>query len=416
MEETQPHFLRKITALPIHAWLWVHAVAAGAFVWLQPRGFSFGSAPFFEHQVIVPALFLLAVATPVLVWFRPRLATFGCFAIGGFWIAISVATWWVGNTVLVKGMVAILAVMAGYVALVAAGINRRGESIPIPIASLLGGAALGALFLTCTWAPAATTRPSGDKEPDPPGTPAEAVTPSKTIALRWIDGHVTLRAGKSSVDVWPALEFDSISESGFWTIFDTRTGHTAPWGMNVARRGLMILSTDSHDLSARVRISVDGETVTIRCATTLKHELAAHLASSMRVRAKGSALIEGHPWLAGHESALVEFVAFRDGRLELLRSSSAEKGPFETIAHWPPRDPVLEIDGWSIQVRGWAEQGSHSESPTAGWGVSQAAIEKVGDEYLWSLASTSIGRGWHAVRTAAGTYVLEAVISRETDQ
>ena len=104
-------------------------------------------------------------------------------------------------------------------------------------------------------------------------------------------------------------------------------------------------------------------------------------------------------------------VAIRGGRTELLRAASREKGPFETLGSWPVEDPVLTIGGWKVQVQGWAEQGSRDPSPTAGWGVSQAAIERVGDVYLWSLAATSIGRGWHTVRTTPGVYVLEAILT-----
>jgi hypothetical protein len=77
------------------------------------------------------------------------------------------------------------------------------------------------------------------------------------------------------------------------------------------------------------------------------------------------------------------------------------------LVSWDPHDPELETPGWRIQVKGWAEQASRAPSSTAGWGISQAAIE----EGLWfSLAAASVGRGWHAVRTAAGTYGFEIVL------
>lgn len=74
-------------------------------------------------------------------------------------------------------------------------------------------------------------------------------------------------------------------------------------------------------------------------------------------------------------------------------------------------DPVLEVNGWKVQVLGWADQASRAESPTAGWGVSQGAIERVGDSLFYELAATSIGRGWHTVRIAPGTYLLEVVLT-----
>lgn len=101
-----------------------------------------------------------------------------------------------------------------------------------------------------------------------------------------------------------------------------------------------------------------------------------------------------------------------EGRLELLRTADGEGGPFTVVRAWDPHDPVVESEGWKAQVLGWAVQVSLEESPTAGWGASQGAIERVGSLIIWSLASTSIGRGYHTVRTGAGTYVLEVILSR----
>jgi hypothetical protein len=131
----------------------------------------------------------------------------------------------------------------------------------------------------------------------------------------------------------------------------------------------------------------------------------------MEIDIPGFAEVRGIPWDLDHTQDRTEYIAFRNGRTEFLRASSREKGPFETLGSWEIRDPQLTIGGWKVQVLGWADQGSHAPSPTAGWGVSQAAIERVGSAYLWSLASTSIGRGWHTVRTAPGVYVLEAVVT-----
>src|SRR6185503_5947370 len=144
-------------------------------------------------------------------------------------------------------------------------------------------------------------------------------------------------------------------------------------------------------------------------------EVASHLSSVMKLHILGDAgdatAVEGVPWRLDHRSERTEFVAIRNGRTELLRASRLEKGPFETLGSWELRDPLLTIDGWKVRVSGWADQGSPAPSPTAGWGVSQAAIERVDNVYMWSLASTSIGRGWHTVRTAPGVYVLEAVVT-----
>jgi len=73
-----------------------------------------------------------------------------------------------------------------------------------------------------------------------------------------------------------------------------------------------------------------------------------------------------------------------------------------------------DCDEARLESVGGARQASREESPTAGWGVLQRDIERWGGITSWSLAVTSIGRGWHAVRTREGTYVLEAILHRKS--
>jgi hypothetical protein len=211
--------------------------------------------------------------------------------------------------------------------------------------------------------------------------------------------------------VTPALDFPAASGNGTWTLF-----HARPVGLPAFRvegDSLRFRAT-SEDLAAEGVVWVASGRVHIRCATTVKRDIAAHLASAVRVQLpSGSISVDGMPWSSGHgASGPVEFLAFRKGRLELLRTADGEGGPFSVVRAWDPRDPVVESEGWKAQVLGWAAQASLEESPTAGWGVSQGAIERVGSLIIWSLASTSIGRGFHTVRTGAGTYVLEVILSR----
>ncbi len=65
----------------------------------------------------------------------------------------------------------------------------------------------------------------------------------------------------------------------------------------------------------------------------------------------------------------------------------------------------------ALTFRDFASQLSTALSPTAGWGVSQNAIEFALDRpggtnaTLWlTLAGTSVGRGWDSVGHAAGCY------------
>jgi len=335
--------------------LTLHAAAAGAYWWFQPRAFEVGGRQWFEHEVIAPVVFAVSVATLV-----PRTRPLAGGLLLGFWIAVAGSVSVVGATPPARAMIL---VTAAAVAGLAVGL-RRGETRRPCAAAAPAGVALGAAFLWCAWAPPATTRPAGGEAP---------ATARETRAPSWRQPGPHVR---------PGLEFDAASRSGFWTVFDHRR------------------------VAAVTRVETDPCGTRIRCWSTLDREVPAHLASAVRVAFTGELRVEGVPWKSG------DFIAFRRGRMELLRPTQAEKGPFTTIASWNPHDPVIEFDEWRVQVRGWADQASHAESPTAGWGVSQAAIENLGGELVWSLASTSIGRGWHCVRTAPGTYVFEIVIER----
>lgn len=114
-------------------------------------------------------------------------------------------------------------------------------------------------------------------------------------------------------------------------------------------------------------------------------------------------------------------LAFLDeaGTFRVVQSSSAEKGPFETLAAGPlAADQPLEIvlyDGdrpiYSVTFDDWAAQCSRELSPTAGWGVPQNAIEfslngedQTQATFYVTLASTSAGRGFDSVGHNPGVY------------
>jgi hypothetical protein len=377
----------------LRAALWVHCAGAAAFLWLQPRGFSCGSRGFWEHQVLVPLYFALstfAAACPAR-WPRWRLAAavLPC----GFWAVVGGVFAATGSTVFARGL---WAPCAAAVALVALAV-RSGR---VAWSGTAAGVLLGALFLACTWAPPASTRPGAVAPPLRHATPANVHVEGRFLTLEHEGRRITLD---------PSFRFNAASSSGSWTVFDHRRVELPAWSLraSLAQLEQTAFSASADGLRAAGQVWAEGDEIHVRVQTTLERDVAAHLASVFTVFGAREVRLNDIPWPADEPIA---FAAFRRGSLALLRASSREKGPFETLGSWPPGDPKIDAGGWSIQVRGWAEQASREESPTAGWGVSQGAIENWGGTLTWSLASTSIGRGWHAVRTAAGTYVLEAVI------
>lgn len=346
----------------------------------------------------------------------PRLALFTAGAVAGFQAAIATTFAVTGDSVFARAMIAVLAVAAGFFVLVLRRLRRSTVSPTTLWGGALAGALLGAAFIACTWAPPPSTRPHrpGDIVA---AAPASGVISQTGYRIRSLGQQILVEdlrttATASRVFVLPALDFPAASGIGTWTLFRARTMSLPAW--EVTGGGSLRFRAASDDLAADCAAWVAADRVHIRCATAVKRDIPAHLSSAVRVQfPAGPITVDGSPWNTGHATAApVEFVAFRKGRLELLRSSSSESGPFTVLHTWDPHDPVVESEGWKAQVLGWAAQSSLEESPTAGWSVSQGAIERVGSLVVWSLASTSIGRGYQTVRTGAGTYVLEVVLSR----
>lgn len=398
----------------VRAFLLLHVAGAVMYWAIQPRGFALGRA-LLEHQVIAPAVFAISFAT-LLEAQLPRVALFAVGAIAGFQAAISATFAVTGDSVFARAMIAVLAVAVGVVLLVLRRVRRSGVSARNLWGGGLAGALLGAAFVYCTWAPPPSTRPF-HRPGDVVGSgPAPSVISKPGYRLRALGQHVLVEDLRTTskanhVFVVPALDFPAASGIGTWTLFRSRAMSLPAW--EVAGNSLRLRAA-SDDLAADCFAWVASDRVHIRCATSVKRDIAAHLSSAVRVQLPAEPItVDGMPWNTGHATAApVEFLAFRKGRVEFLRSSAAESGPFTILHAWDPHDPVVESDGWKAQVLGWAAQSSLEESPTAGWGVSQGTIERVRSLIIWSLASTSIGRGYHTVRTGAGTYVLEVVLSR----
>ena len=117
----------------------------------------------------------------------------------------------------------------------------------------------------------------------------------------------------------------------------------------------------------------------------------------------------------------------KDSSFHIVEATSAEKGPFKTLAQGQlnPTEPfTIYLHNktqmiFSIEINDWALQASTQISPTAGWGVPENAIEFHLSEktaYLFtSLASTSVGRGFHSVGHKAGTYWNRLKIKSHSD-
>jgi hypothetical protein len=109
-----------------------------------------------------------------------------------------------------------------------------------------------------------------------------------------------------------------------------------------------------------------------------------------------------------------------DGAFQVVRASSAEKGPFRTLAtgrleRGQPLEISLFDDGnlvFSVTLDDWSAQAATQLSPTAGWGVPVNSIgfwlsgDSASSPAFISieLAGTGIGRGYDSVGHSEGVY------------
>ena len=367
------------------ATLWSAVAGVGALAWMWlPPGFPV-LHPRFVVNVLAPASLVLlgVVGLACTASNRPAWEA----RVGAAALALSFA---VAGTVLFGrsgALAACIAAPTGLAFLVAAreSMTRHPHR---SIAAALLAAALGAGAAWGLRAPEPSTMPLG-AGPDP-GQPAQ---------------DIEVDCGRLALRIDATLRIDQPSRSRFWSAFATDDARGSVGAATLVSRP-------------------DG----FEAQRTLSEPVYAHLASFTRIDvyrakslsirfARGSRPIDVLP-SDYPEGRPLRFAAWIGEALIAYQATSAEKGPFHALATTPLRrgDPlVLELlDGNEPQCRvtllDFTAQASTELSPTAGFGLPQNAIELLASEHapvqsiVFSLAATSVGRGWDTVGHAAGTY------------
>jgi hypothetical protein len=407
-----------------------------------PRGFALFSWSFFEHQLFPPMLSALgfAGALATLGRWQARYALRDAF--WGVSIPLSLAVAVFGNTRYAFYFVAVIGLALCGLLVPRIALSRWvPPNARVRVPALATGAASGALFLFATWAPRPSTHPvARDAVPvnwslAAPFQPDTAATlAADGFRVRVIGGGstatpVTVEAGGKRLEIEPAFELTSHSRSGLWTVFDYQREVLPGWEIAALDTRTAALRAQSQLLSANVLVRIENGLLTVRSVTLLRREVCVHLAHALVLGFParddfGAVRVDGYPFRTGSRPRLgdplglappdaVEFVAYRSARLELLRANHDEKGPFTTLATLADHDPVLSGSGFRIEIKGFAGQSARAPSPTAGFGVSQAALDASYDQVRVELAATAIGRGFNTVRIAPGTYELTVVVSAE---
>jgi hypothetical protein len=426
-------------------WLLVlvgHAALAAVWWWLMPHGFPISNTRFWVNEAL-PWLTIVAVVAVIVAAQRERLvpARGTLLVIAAMWITagvygrgvfpVSFGMKWL----LLVGLGGMFALATRDEALLPARMNKAAT-----VGFLLAGVLLGG------WLVRAQRSPDPSTHPIEIATPAElpAVEPGDPMPrsqflrggdVKPSDGVLSMQRGPYVFGLLPLLNFTSRSEDRCWTclmpaerripVERTLTGFARVEG------GVDLAYKDLGRSWLSVRDSPDAGFITLEAISKLSEQVFSHLNQSCQFQFAGhrdlelifSTSPEQNIALTHFDYPIgdpARFAYFEGGALRVCEAASGEKGPYKTLAQGKIArgDPLTitlvdqNVKILRVTLFDFTEEASTALSPTAGWGVSQNAIEFSLDTadksstavFFVTLAGTSVGRGWDSVGHAAGTY------------
>lgn len=249
------------------------------------------------------------------------------------------------------------------------------------------------------------------------------------------NGMVKFGVGETSLHISPLLTFESRSPDRFWTIFSPASFHSQPERhlLGSSRNTDKIRIQYEDDGYSRLEISknkmING--FKIEATSHLSKAVFSHLNSfcTLQVSCPGTLSVSFSPCVEIVEMKLSDYPVGKPARLAYLdagnvfhvvEANSGEKGPFKTLGKGMiKKDETLMLSIYSdgkpiyrISLYDWAKQASKQLSPSAGWRLPENAIEfslitsgnRNSGVIFFTLAGTSVGRGWDSVGHAAGIY------------
>ncbi len=421
----------------------LHGAAALGWWATAPGGFPPAEPRFWTNAVLPPLLILLSAAG---LWGavsrRHSLLSGSSSLLAAGWAAASVSAFavypasarvfgWLPTSAAL--LFAGLALWGGRLspapsrARAAGGLARR-------MAALTASAVVGGLLPAGLRAPDPDTRPAGVALPPLPSLlekDARPVAVSSVGELLPPSGAVRLRRGPYRLLVQPLLTFRSRSPDRCWTLF-APVGFGEPGREYLGRRSTPAGEEAHYRSLGREWLSVRRAPLGIEARCELPVPVYSHLNAWCSVRVEGARRLRvafspcaGSPvdvLPADYPEGRPARLACLDGgrRFRVLQARTGEKGPFRELAAGSlvPGEPlmVMLLDRdrpiCRLAFADWASQASTQRSPTAGWGVPVNAIEferesgaPEGPGVLrFTLAGTSVGRGWDSVGHRAGLY------------
>jgi hypothetical protein len=319
---------------------------------------------------------------------------------------------------------------------VLAAVSARGHAWLELLPAGLFGALTGPLVAACErpapantapWPSGVTPKPvAGEASSGSLELGSELSVESSTLS-------VSFRGQKTTITIAPVLEFSRISPDGFWSIFALNAA--GPPQATTVRWTPEELSLATSDGTARLDVRRGLDHVSLDAWTLLERPVYSHLNSFTSVTVSGHERLglRFSPCPAGviavthadYPAGAPARFAYVDAsrHFHVVQATDAEKGPFIPLAEGILRaDATLGIelvelgDGSRtfarLEFTDFAGELSTALSPTAGYGVTENAVEfGVADaapsspaHLVLALAASGVGRGWDTVGHRAGAY------------
>ncbi|MDC0936256.1 hypothetical protein OAS39_08200 [Pirellulales bacterium] len=415
-----------------------HLVFAAVAWWILPHGFPWSHVRFWSNEaapLIVFALCTFGLAGLYLRRVRPvRIVMTGTAAA---YFAMS-ASWLVCFPVSGKNPAA-ATILCGLFLSLLCWRSLRGlpHDSTAPMSAVLAGLLLGAFLPWWQRGADSATHPSDAELSlaaaiDLETGPVRVQTP-EFASVSPETGAISVRYGDVAIGISPWIEFISRSPDRCWTILArdlpqaARTRRLIGWKQTDGAVRLYFNESSLLDVN-----TTSTNSLYVDAVTSLDHEVYSHLNTFCRLDVRGHKQLFVSFSPCPEARIEVTFADYPDGSparfayldaagvFRVVEATSGEKGPFVELAKGPlERQDDLSItlhDAATpigrIRLEDFAAQASTQLSPTAGWGVSENAIEfslhddrpDSGASFWITLAGTSIGRGWDSVGHAPGVY------------
>ena len=415
----------------------LHLAAAVAYWWFSPKGFPFDSSRFWLNSVL-PFVLIVVACVGLVGMHRHRwpVAAVAVLCFASVWFAGGISGRILFPASLrIVWLLPVLVSAGGYACfwwLTSSGVRSYRTWLLSGMLSALVG-----LFVVWTQIPLpAATKPVNAETPKvadarKPMIVASALRVGAPYEFNPAAAQLTLEIGKIQIQCEPILDFERISQDGFWSLFARRASvHRSPVELAHSGEGDTFRYSDGsvveiaaptvdNSLEVTAFSPVPSDTYS-HLNTYCLFEIYGHRRLSLSFSPIPGDQIDVLP--ADYPTGRPARMAYVDesSLFHIVEAASGEKGPFHPLAigklgREEPLTITIHDEGQpvaSIALEDWSRQVSTNLSPTAGWGLPVNSIEfrRLGDApsspvAIWvSLAATSVGRGWDAVGHRAGIY------------